>query len=165
MAMRTFVYGARFEPGDEGGIVVSFPDVPEAITQGDDEADAAKQAQEALGLTLLSYPRRGLVVPDAKARSRGLVRIAVAPEVAAKIAVLEAFAKSGISKSELARRLRKDEKEVRRILDPRHATKLATLTEALRELGQQLVIGVQAARVGIWGMARAHGSIPFEITL
>jgi antitoxin HicB len=78
-------------------------------------------------------------------RARGLVRIAVAPEVAAKIAVLEAFAKSGISKSELARRLRKDEKEIRRILDPRHATKLATLTEALRELGQQLVIGVQAA--------------------
>ena len=30
--MRTYVYGARFEPGDEGGIVVSFPDVPEAIT-------------------------------------------------------------------------------------------------------------------------------------
>jgi antitoxin HicB len=143
--MRTFLYGARFEPGDEDGIVVSFPDVPEAITQGEDEADAAKQAQEALGLALLTYPRRGLPVPDAKARSRGLVRIAVAPEVAAKIAVLEAFAKSGISKSELARRLRKDEKEIRRILDPRHATKLATLTEALRELGQQLVIAVQTA--------------------
>jgi antitoxin HicB len=143
--MRTFVYGARFEPGDEGGIVVSFPDVPEAITQGEDEADAAKQAQEALGLALLTYPRRGLQVPDAKARTRGLVRIAVAPEVAAKIAVLEAFAGSGISKSEFARRLRRDEKEVRRILDPRHATKLVTLTEALRELGQQLVIGVQAA--------------------
>ena len=43
------------------------------------------------------------------------------------------------------RRLGKDEKEIRRILDPRHCTKLATLTEALRELGQQLVIGVQAA--------------------
>jgi antitoxin HicB len=143
--MRTFVYGARFEPGDEGGIVVSFPDVPEAITQGEDAADAAKQAQEALGLALLTYPRRELPVPEAKARARGLVRIAVAPEVAAKIAVLEAFAKSGISKSELARRLRKDEKEVRRILDPHHATKLASLTEALRELGQQLVIGVQAA--------------------
>jgi len=143
--MRTFVYGARFEPGEEGGIVVSFPDVPEAITQGEDETDAAKQAQEALGLALLTYPRRGRAVPDAKARARGLVRIAVAPEVAAKLAVLEAYATSGISKSELARRLRKDEKEVRRILDPRHATKLATLTEVLRELGQQLVIGVQTA--------------------
>jgi antitoxin HicB len=143
--MRTFVYAARFEPGDEGGVVVSFPDVPEAITQGDGEADAIKQAQEALGLALLTYPRRGLSVPVAKAKGRGLIPIAVEPEVAAKIAVLEAFKRSGISKSELGRRIGKDEKEVRRILDPRHNTKLATLTEALRELGQQLVIGVQTA--------------------
>ena len=120
---------------------MSFPDVPEAITQGDSEADAIKQAQEALGLALLTYPRRGLPVPDAKAKGRGLIAIAVAPE----IAVLEAFKRSGISKSELGRRIGKDEKEVRRILDPRHNTKLATLIEALRELGQQLVIGVQAA--------------------
>jgi antitoxin HicB len=143
--VRTFVYAARFEPGDEGGIVVSFPDVPEAITQGDDEADALKQAQEALGLALLTYPRRGLPVPGPKSKRRGLIGIAVEPEVAAKIAVLEAFESSGISKSDLGRRLGKDEKEIRRILDPRHCTKLATLTEALRELGQQLVIGVQAA--------------------
>jgi antitoxin HicB len=141
--MRTFVYGARFEPGDEGGIAVSFPDIPEAITQGDDEADAMNQAQEALGLALLTYPRRGLAVPVAKSKGRGLIRIAVEPEVAAKIAVLEAFKSCSITKSELGRRLGKDEKEVRRILDPRHNTKLATLTEALRELGQQLVIGVQ----------------------
>jgi len=145
--MRTFVYGARFEPGDEGGIVVSFPDVPEAITQGDDETDAMNQAQEALGLALLTYPRRGRAVPVAKSKGRGLIRIAVEPEVAAKIAVLEAFKSCGISKSELGRRLGKDEKEVRRILNPRHSTKLATLIEALRELGQQLVIGVQTAAV------------------
>jgi antitoxin HicB len=143
--MRTFVYAARFEPGDESGLVVSFPDVPEAITQGDSEADAMKQAQEALGLALLTYPRRGLPVPHAKAKGRGLIPIAVAPEVAAKIAVLEAFKDSGISKSELGRRIGKHEKEVRRILDPRHNTKLATLTDALRQLGQQLVVGVRAA--------------------
>jgi antitoxin HicB len=143
--MRTFVYAARFEPGDESGVVVSFPDVPEAITQGDDETDAIKQAREALGLALLTYPRRGLFVPHAKAKGAGLIPIAVKPEVAAKIAVLEAFKRSGISKSDLGRRIAKDEKEVRRILDPRHNTKLATLTEALRVLGEQLVIGVQAA--------------------
>ena len=143
--MRTFVYAARFEPGDEGGVVVTFPDVPEAITQGDSEADAMKQAQEALGLALLTYPRRDLPIPHAKAKGRGLIAIAVEPEVAAKIAVLEAFKRSGISKSELGRRIGKDEKEVRRILDPRHNTKLATLTGALRELGEQLVVGVQTA--------------------
>ena len=132
--MRTFIYAARFEPGDDKGLVVTFPDVPEAITQGDDEVDAMKQAQEALGLALLTYPRRGLPVPHAKARGRGLVPIAVAPEVAAKVAMLEAFKRSGVSKSELGRRIGKDEKEVRRILDPRHHTKLATLTEFFANL-------------------------------
>ena len=52
--MRTFVYHARFEPGENHGIVVSFADVPEAITQGDDEADAYAQAEEALGLAQLA---------------------------------------------------------------------------------------------------------------
>jgi antitoxin HicB len=142
---RTFVYAARIEKGDDGGIVVSFPDVPEAITQGDNQADAMVQAREALAMALLTYPMRGRAVPIAKAKGKGLMPIAVEPNVAAKIAVLEAFRASGIGKSELGRRIAKDEKEIRRILNPRHNTKLSTLTEALRHLGQQLVIGVRAA--------------------
>lgn len=143
--MRSFVYRARLTPGTRRGFVVDFPDVPEAITQGDDEADTHAMAREALGLALLTYPERGLALPRARAQGRNLVPIAVEPEVAAKLAVLEAFREAGISKSEFGRRLGKDEKEVRRILDPRHNTKLSTLTVALRELGQQLVIGVAAA--------------------
>jgi antitoxin HicB len=124
---------------------VTFPDVPEAITQGDSEVDALVQAREALAMALLTYPMRGRAVPVAKAKGKGLIPIAVEPTVAAKIAVLEAFRASGIGKSELGRRTAKDEKEIRRILDPRHNTKLSTLTEVLRHLGQQLVIGVRAA--------------------
>jgi antitoxin HicB len=142
--MRPFVYFARFEPGDERGIVVSFPDVPEAVTQGDDQADAYAQAEEALGLALLTYPARGLPLP--RSRTRGgadLVLIAVEPDVAAKLAVIEAVRESGMSKSEFARRIGKDEKEARRILDPRHATKLPMLAAALRMLGQRLVIAVE----------------------
>lgn len=144
--MKTYAYAADFEPGDRRGVVVvSFPDVPEAITQGDDMADARAQAEEALGLALLSYPQRGLPLPKAKTKTKGLIMIAVAPEVAAKLAVLEAFAEAAISKSDLARRMDKDEKEIRRILDPRHATKLPAMVEALRALGKRLVIGVEEA--------------------
>jgi len=143
--MQMFEYRALFEPGDEDGIVVSFPDVPEAITQGDDRADAYAQAREALGLALLTYPRRGLPLPLPKARGRDLVAIPVEPEIAAKLAVLERFRAAGISKTELARLLGKDEKEVRRILDPMHATKLPALAAALEAMGQRLVIGVEAA--------------------
>src|SRR5439155_26217825 len=109
-------------------LVVSFPDVPEAITQGRDLADARAMAEEALGLALLTYLDRGKPLPKPRAKGRGLVEIAVAPDVAAKLAVLDSFVAAGISKSDLARRLGKDEKEVRRILDPRHPTKLPALT-------------------------------------
>lgn len=139
------MYHAIFEAGDNHGITVRFPDVPEAITQGDDDVDARAMAEEALGLALLTYTARGLALPRAKARGGALVPIAVAPDVAAKLAVLEAFVESGLSKAELARRLGKDEKEVRRILDPRHPTKLPALTDALRALGRRLVVAVEKA--------------------
>jgi antitoxin HicB len=139
--MRMFVYRALLEHGEKRGITVSFPDVPEAITQGRDRADALTQAQEALGLALLSYPQRGLPLPKAKARSG--VPIAVEPDVAAKLALLEALRAAGISKSEFARRIGKDEKEARRILDPLHATKLGTLSEALHALGKCMIVGIE----------------------
>jgi antitoxin HicB len=144
--MRSFSYKALFEPGDRrGAIVVTFPDLPEAITEGRGETDARAMAEEALGMVLLTYLERDIPLPKPGAKGRGLVDIAVAPDVAAKIAVLEAFKDAGISKSEFARRLDKDEKEVRRILDPRHATKLPALIAALRVLGRRLVVGVEEA--------------------
>lgn len=143
--MQMFVYRARFEPGEKRSIVVTFPDVPEAITQGRNQADAMAQAEEALGLALLSYPQRGLPLPKARARGSELVSVALEPEVAAKLALLEALRESGISKSEFARRIGKDEKEARRILDPLHATKLRTLSDALHALGKRMVIGVEEA--------------------
>jgi antitoxin HicB len=102
-------------------------------------------AEEALGLVLLNYLQRGMPLPKQRAKSPGLVDVAVAPDVAAKLAVLESFASAGITKSELARRIGKDEKEVRRILDPKHPTKLPALTAALRALGKRLVVGVMEA--------------------
>jgi antitoxin HicB len=144
--MQTYAYRAQFEPGERrGNIVVSFPDVLEAVTQGRGEADARSMAEEALGLVLLSYLQRGKALPKPRAKGRGLIDVAVAPDVAAKLAVLEAFTAAGITKSELARRIGKDEKEVRRILDPKHPTKLPALTAALRALGKRLVVGVMEA--------------------
>lgn len=145
MTTQTFVYGAKFEPGEKRGVVVSFPDVPEAITQGRDAADAMEQAEEALALALLSYPERGLPVPKARARGRGLTPVSLDPEAAAKIALLDALRERDLSKSAFARMIGKDEREVRRMLDPYHATKMATLAEALRALNRRMVVAVEEA--------------------
>ena len=50
-----------------------------------------------------------------------------------------------LSKAELARRLQKDEREIRRILDPLHATKLSTLVETLSVLGRRMIVGIKQA--------------------
>jgi len=145
--MHIFEYRARFEPGERKGVlVVNFPDVPEAITEGKGEAKARANAEEALGLALLSYPQRGLALPKPRARGAELVSIAVEPEIAAKLALLEAIRERGLSKSAFARLIGRDEKEVRRILDPLHSTKLSTLSEALRALGQRMVIKTEKLR-------------------
>jgi antitoxin HicB len=142
LAIRIYAYRALFEPGERRGVTVAtFPDVPEAITEGRGEADARAMAVDALGLALLAYAQAGRALPVAR-RGRGEL-IAVAPDVAAKLAVLSAFAASGLTKREFARRLGKDEKEVRRILDPMHRTKLGPLAAALECLGRRLVVGVE----------------------
>jgi antitoxin HicB len=50
-----------------------------------------------------------------------------------------------ISKIELAKRLKCDEKEVRRMLDPRHKSKIERIEATLESLGKQLVVGYRAA--------------------
>ncbi len=49
---------------------------------------------------------------------------------------------SGISRVELARRLRIDEKEARRMLDPYHATKAERLEQALAIFGKHVELRV-----------------------
>ncbi len=141
--MMMFTYPALLEDGDEeDAVVVTFPDIPEAITNGRGRADALEQASDALGLALLIYVKEGRELPRARARA-GSTSVSVEVDVAAKLAVLDAFRESGLSKSELSRRLGRDEKEVRRILDPMHPTKLPMLRAALAALGRRLVIGVE----------------------
>jgi antitoxin HicB len=45
--MRNAVFPVRLRPNPDGGLIATFPDVPEAITFGDDRKDAIRSAQEA----------------------------------------------------------------------------------------------------------------------
>ena len=106
--MRTFTYPAIFEPGERPGvIVITFPDVPEVISQGDNETDAHEMGRDALGVALLSILAMGRPLPKASTPRPGQVALTADPAMAAKIAVLEAFQDAGITQTELAKRLGK----------------------------------------------------------
>ncbi len=59
-------------------------------------------------------------------------------QTALKAALYLAMKEDAITKVQLARLLEVEEKEVRRILDPRHGTKLLTIERALAALGRQI---------------------------
>jgi antitoxin HicB len=133
------------EPNGEGGFLVRFPDVPEALTEGATRQEAITNAADALEVALLGQMKDGAEIPVAKARPRGGVSVHISAQASAKLAFYTTFRQSGLTQSALARKIGKDEAEVRRMLDPYHATKLPALDEALGALGQRFVLAVEPA--------------------
>ena len=144
--MRTFVYPARFQRGKHSEVVViTFRDVPEAITQGKGEKDALWQAADCLEEAIAGRIADGREIPKASRAARSERLIPVPAPMAAKAALYLAMREAGIANVELARKLRCDEREVRRMLDPRHPTKLPRIKDALEVLGKRLVVSVEEA--------------------
>ena len=126
----------------DGGYVVSCRDIPEAITQGDSIEDALAEAEGALQAAIEGRIEDGIEIP-ARSRAKRGERIVPTPiSTALKVAVYLAMREQGVSKSELARRMRVHEKEARRMLDPRHPTRVPTLERALAVLGRRAEIAV-----------------------
>lgn len=63
--MNKLFYPALFHEAEEGGFWVTFPDIPECMTQGDDMQQAYEMAVEALGLSLSSMEDEKAEIPTA----------------------------------------------------------------------------------------------------
>lgn len=133
-------YPARFDPAEEGGFVVTFPDIPEAITQGEDEEDALHHAADALESALDFYFEANRTVPMPSRPRRGQRMIELPASLSAKVLLLNEMIAQKVRPAELARRLRITPQEVTRLIDLRHATKIDGIASALRALGKTLEI-------------------------
>ena len=141
--MLRFTYPAKLtRDRKDGGFVVTFRDVPEAITQGDTLADALSEAEGALQAALEARLEDGMDIPATTAAKRGERMVPTPITTALKAAVHLAMRQQGVTKTELARRMRVDEKEARRMLDPHHQTKVPALERALSALGLRAEIAV-----------------------
>jgi antitoxin HicB len=136
-----YAYPYDAEPQPEGGWTVTFPDVPEAITQGDTPEDVEAMAEDALVTALSFYTGDSKPLPrPSPAHNRPLA--IVPPLVAAKLALHDAMLAGGVSNIALGRRLNLEEKAVRRLRDPLHRSHIGAVEAALRLLGQRLVVDV-----------------------
>jgi antitoxin HicB len=138
------MYPAKFGRGEKPGVlVVTFQDLPEAITQGSGEKDAIGQAADCLEEAIAGRIADGREIPKVSRPVRGERLTPVPAPMAAKAALYLAMREAGITNVQLARKLGCDEREVRRMLDPTHPTKLPRIKEALEVLGKRLVLGVE----------------------
>lgn len=144
--MHTFVYPALFTPDeDDGGLMVTFRDLPEAITQGETAEEALREARDCLEEAIANRIAMDLPIPEPSAPEPGENRVALSALMAAKASLYLAMREEKLSKVDLARRLHCDEKAIRRLLDPAQASKIPRLEFALAAVGRQLVVGVQDA--------------------
>ena len=141
--MNRFEYPVLLAPAEEGSFVVTCRDLPEVITQGENVTDALAEAADAMDEAFAARMQVDESLPLPSSPCEGEYVVSPPAETVAKAALYIAMREAGVTKTELAKRLGVDEKEVRRMLDPRHGTRLPRIAQAVCLLGKRLVIGLE----------------------
>ena len=143
--MFTFAYPAKFTAGRGGRVLVEFVDLPRVATDGKNQREAFEEAMDALGsdLSIRLSRREAIPAPTPAKRNHRLVPVPL--WLAPKLALYLAMRDREVNNSELARRLGVHERVVRRMLDPKHATKAEKIQAALAVLGKQMTVEVRDA--------------------
>ena len=126
----------------DGGFVVTFRDIPEAITQGETVEDALVMAKDALETAMEFYFEDKRCVPAPSKPKRGQHTIELPASLSAKIWLLNEMVAQKIRPAELARRLNTTPQQVNRLTNLRHTTRIDAIAAALHAMGRQLEISV-----------------------
>ena len=137
----TMLYPAKLTP-ENGGYVVTFRDIPEAITQGDTKEEAIAMAADALATAMEFYFEDRRLVPMPTEAQDGELGISLPASLTAKVLLLNEMLAQSVTPSELARRMGTSPQVVNRIVDIGHTTKIDTIVDALRTLGARLDLTV-----------------------
>ena len=140
-----YAYPCNLTPGQDGGLVVTFPDVPEAITNGENRPQALEMAEDALAAALAGFVHERWEIPVPSTPVEGQELVAVPTVVAAKLALYSAMRAQHVTKVELASRLGISESAVRKLANPDHRSHINQVQKALHAVGHSLVIEVIAA--------------------
>lgn len=128
------------EDGNEW--VVSFADVPEAVTRVSDEnlGAAVDRASDIFIATIKFYYEQKRLIPLPSPLNEDDDFIAIPIGMAAKILLLNEILESGISQAELGRFLGIKRQNMQRVVDLKHPTKIETLEEAMMFLGKRFEV-------------------------
>ncbi len=137
-------YAIELMPDDNGTIMVTFPDVPEAVTFGEDEADAVARARDALETALSGYIADRRDIPRGMAPP-GVATVDLSLLGSLKVAVYEAMRARAWRKADLARAMGLNPRQIDRLLNLGHASTVAQLEQALSVCGRRARVDLAEA--------------------
>ena len=136
-------YAVTLTPDDNGALLVTVPDLPEAMTFGDNRQDALGRAVDAIESALIGRIAAQEDIP-APATS-GETAVALPALSAAKVELYRAMRADSVGKAELGRRLGVPLPQIDRLLDLRRRSRLDLLVDAFAALGRTVDIVVGKA--------------------
>ena len=128
---------------EDGGYVITFPHIPEAISQGETYEEALSAAREALEAAIEFYfeDKRSVPIPSTSDVHTAYVELPAS--LNAKILLLNEMLAQNVRPAELARRLNTTPQEVNRLTNTRHTTRIDGIAAALKALGRQLELRLE----------------------
>ncbi|KMY85381.1 hypothetical protein BUMB_04454c [Candidatus Paraburkholderia calva] len=132
-------YSVILERDTNNSYLVTFPDIPEAVSAGDDQDKALLNALET-AIDIYFDEKREVPMPSKPKKGQLVVDL---PALAvSKVLLANEMIRQGERKAELARRLNVHMTQVDRLLDPRHSSKIKAIEAAFRSLGKRLNISI-----------------------
>ena len=141
----TYNYPAEIERDEDGRYVVTFLDFGWGATDGATRDEALAEARDLLRELIAATMREGRDLPERSRATNGRFVVVPPAPIALKAALYDAFRETGLSQRRFARNLGVAESEVRRLLNPDHATRTGTIDRALRQLGKCVTLTVGEA--------------------
>ncbi len=133
-------YPAVIRPQKPSGYFVRFPDIEEAVTQGETIDECLFNAAEVLSLVLDHRIAEGQPIPKpSRIRKARLI----APDAKTQAAILIRMLRGKRSMSQLARTLETSWPSAQRLEDPKHWPTLRQLEKAASALGKRLVLSFE----------------------
>lgn len=136
MEYKFFAFPAHFEPDlIDGGFIITFRDVPEAITQSDTYEQGLSEASDCLAEAIAAYidDQRPLPIPTPKLQGEDLIPVPL--EIAWKAKLYSRLCNQHLTISQLANQLGEDKRKIANLIDPHYSLNPILAQKVLKVLG------------------------------
>ncbi len=134
-------YRIELTPDDNDTLSVRSPAFPEVVSFGDDEASACRWGELAIEEAIAGRIHDGQDIPEdtGSVDPAAKVRVVSTPLlIDLKVDLYRALRTAGMTRAELARRLKWNRNSVDRLFDIGHASRLDQIEAAMRVLGLRM---------------------------